>query len=76
MTIEDVERNEDLAWGPANEVRDKLIETAEAVGANTLLISFNRGAMPGDMFMDQLRRFGKDVLPALQAHEVKKVPVS
>lgn len=76
MTIEKIEQNEDLAWGTANEVRDKLIETAEAVGANTLLISFNRGAMPGDMFMEQLRRFGADVLPALQAHEVKKVPVS
>ncbi len=76
MTIEKIEQNEDLAWGTANEVRDKLIETAEAVGANTLLISFNRGAMPGDMFMEQLRRFGADVLPALQAHEVKTVPVS
>ena len=76
MTIEKIEQNEDLAWGTANEVRDKLIETAEAVGANTLLISFNRGAMPGEMFMEQLRRFGADVLPALQAHEVKKVPVS
>jgi alkanesulfonate monooxygenase SsuD/methylene tetrahydromethanopterin reductase-like flavin-dependent oxidoreductase (luciferase family) len=76
MTIEDVERNEDLAWGPASEVRDRLIATADEVGANTLLISFNRGAMPGDMFMEQLRRFGKDVLPALHAHDVKKVSVS
>ena len=76
MTLEDVERNENLAWGPANEVRDRLLESAEAVGANILLISFNRGAMPNDMFMEQLRRFGKEVLPDLQAHEVKSVPFS
>jgi len=31
----------------------------------------NRGAMPHDMFLEQLRRFAQDVLPALQAHEVK-----
>jgi alkanesulfonate monooxygenase SsuD/methylene tetrahydromethanopterin reductase-like flavin-dependent oxidoreductase (luciferase family) len=76
MTIADVERNEDLAWGPAAEVRDRLIASADEVGANTLLISFNRGAMPNDMFMEQLRRFGAEVLPALQAHEVTKVPLS
>jgi hypothetical protein len=27
------------------------------------------------MFMEQLRRFGAEVLPALQAHPVAKVPV-
>jgi hypothetical protein len=31
----------------------------------------NRGAMPHEMFMQQLRWFAKEVLPALQAHEVK-----
>ena len=31
----------------------------------------NRGAMPHAMFMEQLRRFANDVLPTLQAHEVK-----
>lgn len=75
MTIADIERNENLAWGPASEVRDRLLESAESVGANILLISFNRGAMPNDMFMEQLRRFGKEVLPDLQAHEVKSVPL-
>ena len=52
MSIEDVKRNEDLAWGPASEVRDSLIATSAKMGTNTLLISFNRGAMPGDMFME------------------------
>jgi len=27
------------------------------------------------MFMEQLRRFGAEVLPALQAHQVTKIPV-
>ena len=64
-----------MTWpgGAADEVRDKLIASADAVGSNTLLVSFNRGAMPNEMFMEQLRRFGKEVLPALQAHEVTEV---
>ena len=48
---------------------------AARVGANTLLLNFNRGAMPHAMFMEQLRRFGAEVLPALQEHPVTKVPV-
>jgi len=30
----------------------------------------NRGAMPQEMFLEQLHRFGSKVLPALKAHEV------
>jgi hypothetical protein len=36
----------------------------------------NLGAMPGDVFLKQLRRFAKEVLPKLQAHEVKRVPAA
>jgi alkanesulfonate monooxygenase SsuD/methylene tetrahydromethanopterin reductase-like flavin-dependent oxidoreductase (luciferase family) len=75
MTATDLERNYALPWGKPEEVRDKLIAEAEGVGANTLLLNFNRGAMPHTMFMEQLRRFGAEVLPALQAHQVTKVPV-
>jgi hypothetical protein len=32
--------------------------------------------MPHDMFIEQIRRFAADVLPALQAHEVKRVPIA
>jgi len=39
-------------------------------------IGFNRGAMPHEMFMEQIRRFAAEVLPALQAHEVRTVPVA
>jgi hypothetical protein len=32
--------------------------------------------MPHEMYLEQVRRFAKDVLPALQAHEVTRVPVA
>ncbi len=77
MTRADVEKRIDdglLAFGNAKHVTDKLIGDAERYGANSLLLMMNLGAMPHDMFMAQLRRFAKEVLPKLQAHEVKRVP--
>jgi alkanesulfonate monooxygenase SsuD/methylene tetrahydromethanopterin reductase-like flavin-dependent oxidoreductase (luciferase family) len=75
MTMADVERKaETLPWGTAAEVRDRIIEDAEHAGAETVLMSFNRGAMPHEMFVEQIRRFAKDVLPALQAHQITTVP--
>jgi hypothetical protein len=50
-------------------VRDRILEEADRLGAGTVLVSLNRGAMPQDMFVEQIRRFAADVLPALQAHE-------
>jgi len=44
------------------------------VGANKLLINVNFGAMPNDLFMEQVRRFGREVLPKLQAHRVTRIP--
>ncbi|MFT8243228.1 LLM class flavin-dependent oxidoreductase [Roseomonas sp. BN140053] len=60
-----------MPWGSADEVAAKLIESAEHAGANTVLVSLNRGVMPHDMFMNQIRRFAKEVLPILQAHEIR-----
>ena len=40
---------------------------------NHLSLGLNRGAMPHEMFIEQIRRFASDVLPALQAHEVTRV---
>ena len=37
-------------------------------------ISLNRGAMPHEMFIEQIRRFAREVLPILQAHRVERVP--
>jgi hypothetical protein len=71
LTMELVERQaQDRPWGPPDEVRDRILEEAERLGAGTILVSLNRGAMPQEMFLNQIRRFGADVLPALQAHEV------
>ncbi len=57
------------------EVTEFLIDAAEQTGANTVLINMNLGAMPNDLFMEQVRRFGREVLPKLQAHEIKRVPL-
>jgi alkanesulfonate monooxygenase SsuD/methylene tetrahydromethanopterin reductase-like flavin-dependent oxidoreductase (luciferase family) len=73
LTIDTLAANQALAWGSADEVTEKLIAEAEALGSNTLLLAMNRGAMPNDQFMAQLRRFAKEVMPALHAHEVTRV---
>jgi alkanesulfonate monooxygenase SsuD/methylene tetrahydromethanopterin reductase-like flavin-dependent oxidoreductase (luciferase family) len=72
MTFADVERQaQNLPWGPPDEVRDRIIAEADFAGASTVIVSMNRGVMPHEMFIEQIRRFAADVLPALQAHEVK-----
>jgi alkanesulfonate monooxygenase SsuD/methylene tetrahydromethanopterin reductase-like flavin-dependent oxidoreductase (luciferase family) len=74
VTLADVERQaQTLPWGTAEEVRDRIIADADAAGAGTVLVSLNRGAMPQAMFLEQIRRFGAEVLPALQAHEVPQM---
>jgi alkanesulfonate monooxygenase SsuD/methylene tetrahydromethanopterin reductase-like flavin-dependent oxidoreductase (luciferase family) len=79
MTVAEVEKRIDdklLAFGKAKDVTDKLIADAERYGANSILLNMNLGAMRHDVFMAQLRRFGREVLPALQAHQVKRVPAA
>jgi hypothetical protein len=58
------------------EVRDYLIDLADSLGANTLLLNFNQGALPHELFAQNLKRFATEVLPALKAHEVTTVPVA
>jgi alkanesulfonate monooxygenase SsuD/methylene tetrahydromethanopterin reductase-like flavin-dependent oxidoreductase (luciferase family) len=77
LTLADVERQaENLPWGTPKEVIERIIAAAESAGANMVQISLNRGAMPQEMFLEQIRRFARDVLPALQAHQVKRVPAA
>jgi alkanesulfonate monooxygenase SsuD/methylene tetrahydromethanopterin reductase-like flavin-dependent oxidoreductase (luciferase family) len=72
LTMEEVRRQaENMPWGDADEVTERLIENAEHAGAGTLIVSLNRGNMPHEMFLDQIRRFAAEVLPRLQAHEVR-----
>lgn len=77
MTIADVEKrvaDGKLAWGSPKEVGDKLIEAAEAAGADSIMLQMNLGAMPHEIFLEQIRRFGREVLPRLQAHKVTRIP--
>jgi alkanesulfonate monooxygenase SsuD/methylene tetrahydromethanopterin reductase-like flavin-dependent oxidoreductase (luciferase family) len=75
FTMGDAEKRvvERAAWGSPKEVIERLIEEGEHAGVDNLLLNVNLGAMPHEMFMEQIRRFGTDVLPALHAHEVKRV---
>ena len=77
MTLESVARDaEEMPWGTPSEVIERIIAAADHAGAGTVLINMNRGAMPHEMFMEQIRRFGTEVLPALQAHRVTSVPLA
>ena len=68
--------NGQVCWGSPEEVRDSLITLADTVGGATLLLNFNQGAMPHDMFVRNLQRFGEEVLQELQAHNVTTVPIA
>jgi hypothetical protein len=57
-------------------VVERIIAAADHAGASTVLVNMNRGAMPHEMFMEQIRRFAAKVLPALQAHEVRPSPLA
>ncbi len=71
MTLADIERDAaHWPWGTPDEVTERIIAAADHAGASTVLVNMNRGAMPQEMFMEQIRRFGAEVLPALQAHTV------
>lgn len=77
LDLEDVARQaEDMPWGTASEVTERIIAAADAAGAGTVQISLNRGAMPQEMFLEQIRRFAREVLPALKAHQVRTVPAA
>ncbi len=75
FTLADAEKRAQTraAWGAPQEVIERLIEEAEHAGVNSVLLNLNLGAMPHNMFMTQIRRFGETVLPALKAHNVTRV---
>jgi alkanesulfonate monooxygenase SsuD/methylene tetrahydromethanopterin reductase-like flavin-dependent oxidoreductase (luciferase family) len=77
MTLDDVaQMAERLPWGTPQEVAERIIAMADRTGAGTIQVMMNAGAMPHEMFIEQIRRFARDVLPALQAHQVTRVPVA
>jgi len=36
----------------------------------------NRGVLPHEMFMEQIRRFATEMLPALQSRRIERVPLA
>jgi len=77
ITFADVQARVDrgrLPWGSPDDVADHLIRTADHAGAHSIVLNLNYGALPHEMFLEQIRRFGRDVLPKLQAHEVTRIP--
>jgi hypothetical protein len=73
----DIERQaEEMPWGTAAEVSERTIKAAESAGTDNVQISLNRGVLPHEMFMEQIRRFACEVLPALQAHKAETVPLA
>jgi len=75
MTMQTVERDaEGMPWGKPDEIIERLVDAANHAGASTLLVNMNRGAMPQEMFLHQIERFGREVLPALQRHTVTATP--
>jgi alkanesulfonate monooxygenase SsuD/methylene tetrahydromethanopterin reductase-like flavin-dependent oxidoreductase (luciferase family) len=77
LTMEQLEEQaEHMPLGTADEVAQRIIDAAESAGANQVQIAMNRGCLPHDLFMNQIERFAREVLPRLQAHEVKTVPAA
>ena len=75
MTVEGIRQQaENMPWGTPDEIAERIISAADHAGANQVTVNLNRGAMPHEMFMHQIRRFASEVLPRLQAHEVTRVP--
>jgi alkanesulfonate monooxygenase SsuD/methylene tetrahydromethanopterin reductase-like flavin-dependent oxidoreductase (luciferase family) len=77
LTMRELEEQaEQMPLGTADEVAERIIAAAESAGANQVQLALNRGALPHDLFMAQIERFAAEVLPRLQAHEVRRVPVA
>ncbi len=75
-TLDEISREDRMCWGTPDDVRDALITWSDTIGADILLLNFNQGALPYELYMQNLTRFGEEVLPALKAHHVTTVPLS
>ena len=74
-TMESVRAAADhMPIGTADEVVERIIAECDDAGANNVLLVCNRGHLPQEMYLNQIRRIGKEVLPRLQAHQVTFVP--
>lgn len=65
---------QNMPLGTADEIVERIIAECTDAGANNVLLVCNRGDMPHEMYMNQVRRIGQEVLPRLQAHNITVVP--
>ena len=65
---------ENMPIGTADEVVSRIIAECNDAGASSVLLVCNRAHLPQEMFLNQVRRIGREVLPRLQAHQVRVVP--
>jgi alkanesulfonate monooxygenase SsuD/methylene tetrahydromethanopterin reductase-like flavin-dependent oxidoreductase (luciferase family) len=74
MTIDRVRAMAEAgAVGPPELVAEKIIAACEDAGAGTVMLMCNGGAMPQAMFLNQVRRIGREVLPRLKDHQITRV---
>jgi alkanesulfonate monooxygenase SsuD/methylene tetrahydromethanopterin reductase-like flavin-dependent oxidoreductase (luciferase family) len=62
--------------GSPDEVAERIIAECDESGIGTVMLVCNRGAMPYEMYLNQIRRIGTEVLPKLQNHKIKSVPLA
>lgn len=65
---------ENMPIGTADEIVERIIAECDDAGANNVLLVCNRADLPHEMYLNQIRRIGEEVLPRLQAHNVTFVP--
>jgi alkanesulfonate monooxygenase SsuD/methylene tetrahydromethanopterin reductase-like flavin-dependent oxidoreductase (luciferase family) len=65
---------ENMPLGTADEVTERIIAECDEAGASSVLLICNRAHLPPEMFLNQIRRIGAEVLPRLQAHRIATVP--
>jgi alkanesulfonate monooxygenase SsuD/methylene tetrahydromethanopterin reductase-like flavin-dependent oxidoreductase (luciferase family) len=74
VTLDGLARQaENFAWGTADEIVERVIAAAEHCGAENVIMACNRGALPQELFLNQVRRLGEEVLPRLRAHKITRV---
>ncbi len=65
LTMQQLEEQaETMPMGTADEVAERIIAAADSAGANQVQLALNRGCLPHELFMDQIERFAREVLPA------------
>ncbi|HWL62590.1 MAG TPA: LLM class flavin-dependent oxidoreductase [Steroidobacteraceae bacterium] len=65
---------EHMPLGTADEIVERIIAECNDAGADSVLLICNRAHLPQELFLNQIRRIGEEVLPRLQAHKVLRVP--